>query len=311
MSNKIFLFDQSNHCNYSYLEEFINSLKYEFSIKNNKDLLLNEFINDLHLLEDKLIKNFINNSKNIKYVQIAFMKKILQTWINNIDNFNKNRFESLDIYYSQYDIFYIVNENEDIPEAIIYDGDESCDLSLNLIFVHLIIKHLLYLIQDHFKDYSIICNKIFKNFRIGIYLDFRNDNYNDLITYSFNENKKIYQFFIDYKIKFNLTCFKHSSVLINNEIKLKLPWILSCIHTIFINENIIDLNTNYYPVLLNIIDTSDLYLKIENNFNYYVDEIKNFKDIIFNLYNNKIINSTIIISKRLLSKERKKRNSKL
>ena len=61
--------------------------------------------------------------------------------------------------------------------------------------------------------------------------------------------------------------------------------------------------------MLNNIDISNLYEIIENDYNYYLIDIKKFKDTIYKLtLLNKNFNTNINITKRIKYKDRKIRN---
>ena len=187
------------------------------------------------------------------------MKKIIKVWLDNLINYNKYIFETIDMYYSIYDILIFYNSNDDIINLNIPDGNIGCDITLNLLLTHLIIKHILYLIQDKYnKDLSFICNKITKNYRVGIYQNFTNNIIADIIDYSYNEIYNLYLFFISYQDYYQLNCFNHTTQIINNELKIIIPWIIERMYNILLNENFMQNNINFYFIILNLIDINNL-----------------------------------------------------
>ena len=140
---------------YTLKEKYTNEIK-QASIINITNILNNEF--------ETLIKEY-----NFTYIQIAFIKKLLQTWINNLNDFNKYIFTGIDLLFCIYDVKYFINEDHEIEHYYNYniiDGNHSCDLSLNLILLHIVIKHLLIFITEKYDTFQVICNRILQNFRI-------------------------------------------------------------------------------------------------------------------------------------------------
>lgn len=318
MYEKKFFFESSNHCNYYWVNDFILHMKYKLSIyKNDHNYSINTITKLMYEEEDRVITQYLENS-NLFYFNVAFMKKIIKTWIDNLTNHNKYTFTSIDNYYNNFDYIIFFNNPYDINDKIIptvYDGNEMCDQIINMILIHLIIKHILIFISNNYIQYNKICYKILKNFRIGLYKYFdikKPENYNKTFFQIYENNDlNIYIFYIEQQIEYNLTCFNYNTFLILKEIKLLIPWILSNFYNIFYDNNQ-TFDFLFIPIITNALDLSNVYEIIENDFNYYLLDVKKFKDVIYNLnLINKCPNNNINITKRIQCKERKIRNSKI
>jgi len=313
MNNKLFFYENSFNSNFSYIKNFIIHMSNKFNEYKNDNYSISSITKLMYEEEDNQIE-YIKSLTPLLYINIAFMKRIIKIWLDNLTNYNQYIINTIDSYYNNYDILIFYNDENDYNK-ILYDtidGDKSCDISINLILIHLIIKHILIFISDNYNNYKNICFKILKNFRIGLFQYYNNiipNNYDKLFFKNYEkEEYLLYIFFIELKNEYNITCFNNNSNIIKDEIKLYIPWILNCILTILIDNNSI-LPFLFIPTLLNNIDSSNLYEIIENDYNFYLIDIKKFKDVIYKLnLLNKCPNSNINITKRIKFKDRKIRN---
>ena len=310
MFEYLIFYEIADFSNYPLFNEFLDKIKNKLLSLSSDSYTIHSIINIINIEEEKLIQFYTIIASNIKYIQLAFIKKIINKWLDNITNYNKYIFETIDMYYAFYDIMFYYDENQEINFDM-YDGNYSCDITINLTLTHIIIKHTLYLLQEQYPNFSFICNKITKNYRCGIYINLSNTEIiNSLLEmYEYHDNN-LYIFLIPSLTNFTLNCFNHTSAIIQNEIKMKIPWIIEKLYYLFNSLDIINHTFNFFGILSNLIEKFNYYKKIEDDFNSYIEEIKKFKEIIYNLNNTIKLNHSIEITKRLQIKERKIRNKK-
>ena len=308
MNSKIVLYENNEQLQFKTFDEIITKLKqklHELQLDNYSVSYINSELNDfVKETLDELIKE-----KDLIYINVAFVNKITSTWINNITNTTKYELDQIDMYYNFNDIiFYYFNKQltEDCFKITCCDGDEAVDIILNLIFIHILIKQIIVFISNEFERYTTCLFTILKNFRVGIYVcvDFEALYFNR-VTYEFTND--LYLFFISYD-NFNIKYFYNNEL--DKEIELNLPWIISILEKYIKSYTNIDFE--FIPTILNKINKIEFYEIVENDFNFYFNDMKKFKNIIYNLsLNNVCPNSNININKRIMkTNERKTRNSK-
>ena len=306
----LIFYEIADFSNYQLFCELLIKIKEKLLVLSFDTYTVHSIISIINTEQEKLIEYYTTIFSNIKYIQLAFIKKIINKWLDNITNYNKYIFETIDMYYAFYDIMFYYDENQEINFDM-YDGNYSCDITINLTLTHIIIKHTLYLLQEQYPNFSFICNKITKNFRCGIYINYSNtENINSLIELYEHHDNNLYIFLIPSLPNFTLNCFNHTKTIIQNEIKIKIPWIIEKLYILFTSLELINHTFNFFGILSNLIEKFNYYKKIEDDFNSYIEEIKKFKEIIYNLNNTIKLNHSIEITKRLQIKERKIRNKK-
>ena len=308
MNSKIILYENNEQLQFKSFEETIIKIKqklHELQLDNYSVSYINSELNDfVKETLDELIKE-----KDLIYINVAFVNKITSTWINNITNTTKYELDQIDMYYNFNDIiFYYFNKKltEETFKITCCDGDEAVDIILNLIFMHILIKHIIIFISNEIEKYTDYLYTILKNFRVGIYVcvDFEALYFNR-ITYEHTND--LYLFFISSN-NFNISYFNNNEL--DKEIELNLPWIISILEKYLRQYSTVEFE--FIPTILNKINKIEFYEIVENDFNFYFNDMKKFKNIIYNLsLNNVCPNSNININKRIMkTNERKIRNSK-
>lgn len=308
MNSKIILYENNEQLQFKSFEETIIKIKqklHELQLDNYSVSYINSELNDfVKETLDELIKE-----KDLIYINVAFVNKITSTWINNITNTTKYELDQIDMYYNFNDIiFYYFNKKltEESFKITCCDGDEAVDIILNLIFMHILIKHIIIFISNEIEKYTDYLYTILKNFRVGIYVcvDFESLYFNR-ITYEHTND--LYLFFISSN-NFNISYFNNNEL--DKEIELNLPWIISILEKYLRQYSTVEFE--FIPTILNKINKIEFYEIVENDFNFYFNDMKKFKNIIYNLnLNNVCPNSNININKRIMkTNERKIRNSK-
>lgn len=304
------------NCNYiSYIStpfhiivsEFINSLR-DIYIKYKKNPgSINDIINELYKNETYKLDDY--DRSNTHLIRKAYLKKLVKVWVNNLSALQRKDLTVIDMYFGEYDCL-VYNPNNVDMKDLQPDGDKGCDIILNIILLHIIIKHLLIFITQNTKDNNliVICNKIYPNFRCGLFEAYSSDNYVfQKVRYMYDNEDCVHLFFLTNEITFIFNYFNVTPETIYREINLLIPWILDNLVYIITHEMYYALDFYFVATFLNEITKSTLLKLIENDFNQYFVDMKNFKSTL-ELLTIDLDDDEIEINKRKIHKKRKIRN---
>ena len=303
MSEYFLLYEYVEGRNKIYITCYINEMKEYLLGLTNKTKSITQIISAISEEEQNKINDLKKNT-TLSQIQIAFMKYVVKVWLDNMTSDVKTELTCIDMYFAFYDVKLYYDINFDYTW---HDGDKSCDISTNLILFHVLIKHFLILLSEYNTQFKEACFKVLKNFRVGIYkYNDYTSTFEDLVILHHHEDIKVYIFYIKHR-EYDVTFYMKNSSSINTECRLYLPWIVDKVYNvlIFLQEAV---NFTFIPTVLNQMERSNLFEKVENDFAEQMLRFKLFKDILYSISLNTNTCEDEVVSKRVKTKERKIRH---
>ena len=148
--NKYYLINENNYNFFNDTEHILFKLKNEFynldinNNLNNLPLLIENF----QIYENNLLSEYIN-VPNIPIKFFAFIKYITKTWLNNLTKVDKVYHNKTILYFVCYDCLCISNSQNELNKLPLEDGNKSCDISLNIILVDIILNIIFEFIKNY------------------------------------------------------------------------------------------------------------------------------------------------------------------
>ena len=315
-----------NLSNFFYFDDFKNII---INIKNyltmsfiehNKTYPIHEIINSTFKKLNQLIEELVINIPDIPAIIIVLIKKIIRHWLNNINLHYRIKLKSQILYFSFWDVLFINQSEEEDFTITIYDGNTACDIGLNLQLLHTVIVHILQLIIKIYQNniLEIYLCKLKDNFRLGIVQTGPLITVEQLLIYRHYQDEGLHLFFLNNQFdllntEYNkIDSFTSSKKIIQSNIKIMIPWVCKSFEQILIANNFTNLNNNFLSIILNYCEVNNIYDIIEQNYRFYLKDVKQMKEDLITLSNTRLFQSktNLLVSKRIKSKLRT-RKSKL